>query len=289
MNCKPLQAGAGVAFKPQYFEALLADPQRLDFIEIHAENYFGAGGLLHAQMGALREHLPLSVHGVGLSLGGTQALDAGHLQRLAELCRRYEPVLVSEHLAWSSHAGVYLGDLLPIAYDRATLDRLVEHVDQLQCALQREVLIENPAACLRLAHSEMSEVEFLHSLSQHSGCGVLLDLNNLLISSHNCGGDPWEYLQQLPPERVGEVHLASHTRVELPDGESVLVDEHGSAVADATWQLYAEWVRHAGKCPTLVEWDRNLPTWSVLAAEADCVRSLQCVPFMPAITLDVPL
>lgn len=281
MNCKPLLAGAGVAFKPQYFEALLADPQRLDFIEVHAENYFGAGGLLHAQMRALREHLPLSVHGVGLSLGGAQALDAGHLQRLAELCRRYQPVLVSEHLAWSSHAGIYLGDLLPIAYDHATLDRLVEHVDQLQCVLQRQVLIENPAASLRLLPSEMSEVEFLASLSRRSGCGLLLDLNNLLISCHNCGEEPLAYLRQVPAERVGEVHLAGHSRVELSGGESVLVDEHGSQVADATWHLYAEWVRHAGQCPTLVEWDRNLPTWSVLAAEADCVRALQCVPFMP--------
>lgn len=289
MNSNPLRAGAGVAFKPQYFEALLADPQRLDFIEIHAENYFGSGGLLHAQMGLLREHLPLSVHGVGLSLGGAEPLDAGHLQRLVELCRRYQPDLVSEHLAWSSHAGAYLGDLLPIAYNRATLDRLVEHVDQLQSALQREVLIENPAAYLRLAQSDMSEVDFLRNLSQRSGCGLLLDLNNLLISSHNCGGNSWDYLQQLPPERVGEVHLAGHTRVELPGGDTVLVDEHGGPIADVTWQLYAEWVRHAGKCPTLVEWDRNQPSWSVLAAEADCVRSLQCEPFMPEVAVDWPL
>lgn len=274
-------AGAGVAFKPRYFEALLADPQRVDFIEIHAENYFGAGGLLHAQLGRLRQQLPLSVHGVGLSLGGSERLDSQHLQRLKELCGRYEPALVSEHLAWSSHAGEYLGDLLPLAYNRASLERVAGRVQHLQEYLGRQILIENPAAYLRLAESDMPEVEFIRQLCRRTGCGLLLDLNNLLVSCHNCGGDPSRYLAELPAERVGEVHLAGHARVALPRGE-LLLDEHGSAVADTTWSLYVEWLVLAGARPSLIEWDRQLPDWSVLAAEVDCARALQCNPYMPA-------
>lgn len=281
MNGEVLRAGAGLAFKAQYFQALRSDPQRLDFFEIHAENYFGAGGLPHAQLRALCELLPLSVHGVGLSLGGSPALDADHLQRLAALCRRYQPALVSEHLAWSRHAGAYLGDLLPLAYTPASLSRLVEHVEQLQEALGRKVLIENPASYLRLAHSEMGEAEFLRELCRRSGCGLLLDLTNLLVSCHNCGGEPWAYLQELPLQRVGEIHLAGHSHIRLHSGGELLLDEHGSAVADATWVLYAELLQRVGPRPTLVEWDRNLPTWTRLAAEADCVRALQCLPYMP--------
>lgn len=288
MNCRPLRSGAGVAFKPQHFDALLADPQRVDFFEIHAENYFGAGGLLHAQMQALREHLPLSIHGVGLSLGGAQELDGEHLRRLAALCQRYQPALVSEHLAWSSHAGHYLGDLLPIAYNLSTLKRLVEHVDQLQSALGRTVLIENPAAYLRLAGSEMSEVEFLRELTGRTGCGLLLDLNNLHVSCHNCGGDPQAYLRQLPQQRVAEVHLAGHSRVALANGGYLLLDEHSDVVADQVWQLFVEWLNYAGKCPALIEWDRHLPGWFELAAEVDCIRTLQAMPFMPATAQETP-
>lgn len=275
--CSPRLVGAGVAFKPMYFDALLGDPQRVDFIEIHAENYFGAGGVLHAQLAALREQMPLSVHGVGLSIGGSAALDKGHMQRLKHLCERYEPLLVSEHLAWSAHAGEYLGDLLPVAYHAQSLERVAAHVQQLQEVLGRQVLIENPATYLRLAESELTEAEFIRQLCQSTGCGILLDLNNLLISCHNCAGDPLKYLAELPSEQVLELHLAGHARVQHADRE-LLVDEHGSEIADATWGLYAQWLARAGARPCLIEWDRHLPSWSVLAAEVDCARALQCHP-----------
>lgn len=281
MSSLALRGGAGVAFKPVHFDSQLANPGRVDFIEVHAENYFGEGGLLHAQLAELRRHLPLSVHGVGLSLGGVDPLDADHLQRLRRLCERYEPQLISEHLAWSGHAGQYLGDLLPLAYNAATLQRVSSRIQQLQEALGRTVLIENPAVYLRLEESDMSEVEFLRQLCRDTDCGLLLDLNNLLVSCHNCGGSPESYLKALPTKRVGELHLAGHTRMPI-GGATLLIDDHASAVADDTWALYVQWLLLAGPRPSLIEWDRQLPAWSVLAAEVDCARALQCNPFMPA-------
>lgn len=270
-----------MAFKPQYFDVLLADTQRVDFIEIHAENYFGDGGVLHAQLRSLREQLPLSIHGVGLSLGGSLDIDRQHLQRLQRLCARYEPTLVSEHLAWSNHGSNYLADLLPVAYNVTTLNRVVTHVQQLQEALGRKVLIENPASYLRLEESDMSEADFLRQLCQQSGCDLLLDLNNLLVSCHNCSGDPQDFLARLPLERVAEIHLAGHSQLTLPSGECLLLDDHGSTIADATWELYVELLLRSEKRPTLIEWDNHLPSWDMLAAEVDCARALQCSPYMP--------
>src|SRR3989344_1861145 len=280
MSSLALRGGAGVAFRPVYFEALLANPGRVDFIEVHAENYFGEGGLLHAQLAELRMHLPLSVHGVGLSLGGVDPLDALHLQRLRRLCERYEPQLVSEHLAWSGNAGQYLGDLLPLAYNAPTLQRLSSRIQQVQEALGRTILIENPAVYLRLDESDMSEVEFLRQLCRDTDCGLLLDLNNLLVSCHNCGGSPDSYLKALPAERVAELHLAGSTRMPIGDG-TLLIDDHASAVADDTWALYVQWLLQAGPRPSPIEWDRELPVWGILAAEVDCARTLQQSPYMP--------
>lgn len=291
MNPSVLQAGAGVAFKPKHFEALLADTQRVDFVEIHAENYFGDGGLLHAQLLALRQHLPLSIHGVGLSLGGVDPLDLQHLRRLKRLCERYAPTLVSEHLAWCTHAGRYLGDLLPVPYNEATLQSVAARVHQVQETLSRQILIENPSAYLRLDasdinDSEMSESEFLRLLCERTDCGLLLDLNNLMVSCHNCGGDPVTYLRNLPVERVGEIHLAGHSRINRQSGDvlsDLLIDDHASAVADDTWDLYVEWLLHTCPRPTVIEWDRQVPGWAVLAAEVDCTRALQCNPYMPRV------
>lgn len=280
MYSHALRGGAGVGFKPVHFEALLANPGRVDFIEVHAENYFGEGGLLHAQLGELRHHLPLSIHGVGLSIGGVDPIDKGHLQRLHQLCDRYAPTFVSEHLAWSQHAGQYLGDLLPLAYNDATLSRVASRVQQVQEVLRRRILLENPAVYLRLKGSEMSEVEFLSRLCRMTGCGILLDLNNLVISCHNCGGSPVDYLQALPAENVEELHLAGHSRVQTDDLE-LLIDDHASAVSDSTWDLYVQWLLLAGPRPSLIEWDRELPAWNTLAAEVDCARALQQSPYMP--------
>lgn len=280
MHSDVLHAGAGVAFKPVHFEALIADIHRVDFIEIHAENYFGDGGLLHAQLTELRARLPLSIHGIGLSLGGSDALDRKHLQRLRDLCDRYAPALVSEHLAWCMQGGRYFGDLLPIAYNENTLRSVAARIQQVQDVLGRQILVENPSAYLRLADSDMSESEFLRLLCLHTGCGLLLDINNLIVSCHNGDGDPMAYLGNLPAARVGEIHLAGHTQVELA-GTAFLIDEHASAVADITWKLYVEWLLQAGAKPCVIEWDRQLPGWSTLAAEVDCARSLQCNPYMP--------
>lgn len=282
MPLNALESGAGVAFKPLYFEALMADPGRVDFIEIHAENYFGDGGLMHAQLTELRACLPLSIHGVGLSLGGTDALDSGHLQRLSRLCDRYAPALVSEHLAWTVHDGRYLGDLLPVAYHEGTLAAIAARVNQVQEVLGRQILIENPSTYLRLAESCMSETEFLGRLCDLTGCGILLDINNVIVSCHNLGTDPMDYLNGVPVEQVGEIHLAGHTRVSR-EGRALLIDEHASAVNDSTWQLYVAWLERAGAIPCLIEWDRQLPAWATLAAEVDCARALQCHPYMPAV------
>lgn len=267
-----LPMGAGVAFKPIHYEPLLADPSRVDFIEVHAENYFGDGGLMHAQLTALRNLLPLSIHGVGLSLGGVDPLDWQHLRRLKLLCERYDPALVSEHLAWSSHAGNYLSDLLPISYTQNTLREITERIQQVQECLGRQIFIENPSRYLSLVESEIDEAEFLSLLCERSGCGLLLDINNLIVSCRNCGGDPLGYINRLPIDRVGEIHLAGHSVIQRPGGEFA-IDDHASAVGDSTWVLYTEWLQVAGPKPSLIEWDREIPSWTTLAAEVDCARA----------------
>ncbi len=268
--------GAGVAFKAKHFEAMLDAPHAADFIEVHAENYLGAGGLPHAQLAALREKLPLSVHGVGLSLGGNAPLDLAHLQRIRALCERHAPALFSEHLAWSSHDGAYQADLLPISFDHQTLRRVIDHVDQLQNALQRQVLIENPALYLEFAPLDngMDEVNFLDELSRRSGCGLLLDIGNLLVSAHNCARDAFDYLTRFPIDRVGEIHLAGHSRQALNAQDWLLIDDHASPVAQNAWHLLREVIARGGRRPVLIEWDRNLPAWPVLAAEIATARSI---------------
>jgi uncharacterized protein (UPF0276 family) len=268
--------GAGVAFKAAHFEAILDAPHAVDFIEVHAENYLGAGGLPHAQLAALRAELPLSVHGVGLSLGGNAPLDHAHLQRICALCERYTPALFSEHLAWSSHDGAYQADLLPISFDRQTLQRVVDHVDQLQNALQRQVLIENPALYLEFAPFDngMDEVDFLDELSRRSGCGLLLDIGNLLVSAHNCARDATDYLARFPIDRVGEIHLAGHSRQALNAQDWLLIDDHATPVSQTAWRLLRQVIARGGPRPALIEWDRNLPAWPVLAAEVTAARSI---------------
>lgn len=271
----PLTRGAGVGFKPQHFEALFADTSRIDLLEIHAENYFGDGGLLHFQLERLHALLPLSIHGVGLSLGGAAPLNTQHLQQLKRLCERYPPALVSEHLAWAGDGHQFLGDLLPIAYTSATLARTVDHVAQLQDVLGRRVLIENPATYLTFSDSHLREAEFLAELSARSGCALLLDLNNLLVTCHNNGGTPEQYLRSLPLEDVGEIHLAGHSQRQLNNGRSLLIDDHGSAVSDHTWLLYQQLLGMIGPRPAIIEWDNDVPTWDVLLHEVAMARRPQ--------------
>lgn len=262
-----LPSRPGVGFKPDHFAAIRQGAGAVGFFEVHAENYMGAGGLPHAQLSALRADYPLSVHGVGLSIGGARGLDDAHLARLRKLCDRYEPESFSEHLAWSSHGAEYLNDLLPVPYTADTLALVCEHVDKVQEVLGRRMLLENPATYLQFEASTYAETEFLTEIARRTGCGLLLDVNNVFVSCTNHGSDPRDWLAAFPLDLVGEIHLGGHDAEELPSGP-LLIDSHGAPVADPVWALYAWVIAQAGPLPTLIEWDNDLPGWPVLAEEA---------------------
>ena len=273
-NISNLPAHAGVGFKPEHFRDILAAAQPIGFFEVHAENYMGAGGPPHAQLGALRERYALSVHGVGLSIGSMQPLDSDHLARLKVLCNRYKPESFSEHLAWSSHDGVYFNDLLPLPYTRQTLMRVAEHIDEVQTTLGRTMLLENPSNYIGIAESTIPEVDFLTEVAKRTGCGLLLDVNNVFVSAKNQGTDPLLYLEAFPLDRVREVHLGGHNE-ELDDaGGPLLIDTHASSVADAVWALFAHLIARTGPIPTLIEWDNNLPDWPTLRAQAIAAQNI---------------
>ena len=269
-----LPARAGVGFKPAHFREIIAAMQPIGFFEVHAKNFMGAGGPPHAQLRALRERYALSLHGVGLSIGSMQPLDRDHLARLKLLCDRYEPASFSEHLAWSSHGGVYLNDLLPLPYTLPTLARVAEHIDTVQTVLGRTMLLENPSSYVRLAKSVIPEVDFLAELSKRTGCELLLDINNVFVSSKNHGVDPLLYLQSFPFDRVKEIHLGGHDEEADDAGMPLLIDSHGSAVADAVWTLYAQVIGRTGALPTLIEWDNDVPDWPTLCAEAIAAQDI---------------
>jgi uncharacterized protein (UPF0276 family) len=256
----------GIGLRRPHVAELLATRPAVGWLEVHAENYFG-GGPAVAELERVRRDYPVSLHGVGLSLGGPDALDEQHLDRLAELSRRIEPALVSEHLSWSSAGGSYLNALLPLPYTAEALNLVAAHVDQVQSALGRRILIENPSSYLAFTDSDMGEAAFLAALAARTGCGILLDVNNVQVSAMNCGFDAGAYLAALPSRAIGEIHLAGHQRVEI-DGSTLLVDDHGSRVDAAVWGLYAQAVALHGPVPTLVEWDSNLPGLDVLVDEA---------------------
>ncbi|WP_300300535.1 DUF692 domain-containing protein [Ferrovibrio sp.] len=263
-----LPIATGTGFKPEHFAALRESPRSIGFIEVHAENYLGDGGLPHAMLADLRRDHALSLHGVGLSIGGEGALDAGHLRRLRALCDRYEPQSFSEHLAWSSHGGVYLNDLLPLPYTEATLKRVRDHVGQTQDVLGRRILLENPATYVSFGASTIPETEFLAEIAARCGCGLLLDVNNVYVACRNRGEDPADYLRRFPHQHVGEIHLAGHDATTDGHGAPLWIDHHGAPVADPVWALYDEALRLCGAVATLIEWDNDLPAWPVLAAEA---------------------
>ncbi|WP_407351745.1 DUF692 domain-containing protein [Luteimonas sp. R10] len=263
-----LPVRAGVGFKPRHFDALRADVAPPGFIEVHAENYMGAGGAPHAQLAALRERLPLSLHGVGLSVGGEDPPDPAHLDRLATLIARYRPEAFSEHLAWSTHHGRFFNDLLPLRYDARTLDRVCSHIDLVQGRLGMRMLLENPATYLEFEGSAYDEPGFLSAIVRRTGCGLLLDVNNVHVSCRNHGHDPLAYLAALPLRAVGEIHLAGHAEERDVDGDLLLIDNHGSPVADAVWALYARTLAMTGPIATLIEWDNHVPDYATLREEA---------------------
>jgi uncharacterized protein (UPF0276 family) len=268
LGASRLPACAGVGFKPAHLRDILAAPQPVGFFEIHAENYMGAGGAPHAQLSALRERYALSVHGVGLSIGSMRPLDHGHLARLKKLCDRYAPESFSEHLAWSSHGDIYLNDLLPLPYTRQTLARVIEHVDEVQTVLGRQLLLENPATYIRFVESTIPEVEFLTEISRRTGCGLLLDINNVFVSARNHATEPLPYLDSFPLVRVKEIHLGGHHEEADDAGAALLIDAHGSPISAEVWALYAHVIARTGAIATLIEWDNDVPDWPTLRAEA---------------------
>jgi uncharacterized protein (UPF0276 family) len=274
MRTSVLPPESGVGFKPQHFNDIREERQPLGFFEVHAENYMGAGGAPHAQLKTLRERYALSIHGVGLSIGSMQSLDREHLARLKSLCERYEPESFSEHLAWSTHDDAYFNDLLPLPYCEETLSRVVEHIDDVQTILRRQMLLENPSTYVQFAESTIPEVEFLREISERTGCGLLLDVNNVFVQAKNHGIDARSYLSAFPLERVGEVHLAGHDDHGDQAGGPLLIDAHGSPVAEPVWALYGEVVARTGPVATLIEWDNDVPTWPVLRAEAERASAL---------------
>jgi len=270
----PVPARAGIGLKPQHYRDILDSVPDLGFFEVHAENYMGAGGPPHRWLEAIRARYPLSLHGVAMSIGAARPLDDDHLARFRDLVRRYEPGLVSEHLAWSTHDTGFINDLLPLPYTAETLARVCEHVDALQAAIGRRVLIENPSTYVRFAESEMAEVDFLAQMVRRTGCGLLLDVNNVAVSAANHDFDAGSYLEAFPLAAVGQIHLAGHAVTVDGDGGPLLIDAHGSPVTGDVWALYADVVRRCGPLPTLIEWDNDVPSWPVLlgeAAQADAV------------------
>jgi len=258
----------GVGYKPQHFAAILADPAPVGWLEVHAENYMGAGGRPLAQLRRLAERFPISVHGVGLSIGGMAPLDADHLARLKTLCDQVQPASFSEHLAWSTHEATYLNDLLPLPYTAATLTVVCDHIDQVQARLGRRMLLENPSSYLAFAQAEMDEVTFLREVTRRTGCGLLLDVNNVYVSAVNLQTDAQAYLDAFPLDEVGEIHLGGHDSDVGDHGEPLLIDSHGTQVVDPVWALFAHTIARGGARPTLIEWDTDVPDWPVLAAEA---------------------
>ena len=266
----------GVGYKPQHFDDIMDDPGPVAWIEVHAENYMGDGGRPLAQLRALTEKFALSVHGVGLSIGGEGPLDKDHLARLRKLCDWAQPASFSEHLAWSTHGSEFLNDLLPLPYTQSTLTHVAHHIDQVQEVLGRQMLLENPSSYLVFAESDMSETDFLAELTNRTGCGLLLDVNNVFISSTNLGVSPQAYIDAYPTERVGELHVGGHDEDVDDDGAPLLIDSHGKPVVDPVWDLLAYTLEQTGPKPVLVEWDNDVPEWPVLRAEA--ARAAEALP-----------
>ena len=258
----------GVGYKPQHHAAILSDPGAVDWLEVHAENYMGDGGRPLAQLRAMAERFAISVHGVGLSIGGEGDLDRAHLSRLRHLCDWLKPQSFSEHLAWSTHGAEFLNDLLPLPYTAATLARVSAHVDEVQQALGRRMLLENPSSYLAFEDSTMSETDFLGEVAARSGCGLLLDVNNVFVSATNLGLSAQDYIAAFPLDLVGEIHLGGHDEDHDDTGAPLLIDSHARAVVDPVWALLDDVLARSGPRPVLIEWDNDVPDWPDLAAEA---------------------
>ena len=270
----PVAGLAGTSLKHEHLPSIFADDAQRGFFEVHAENYMGAGGPPHNALARIRSDYPVSLHGVCMSIGGPQPLDKIHLGRFKALVDRYEPALVSEHLAWSTHNTTYFNDLLPLPYTPATLARVADHIDQVQEMIGRPILLENPSTYVVFPQSTMSETEFIRKLVQRTGCGLLLDVNNVFVSATNHGYSALAYLAGFPLDHVGEIHLAGHAKQADDEGDLLLIDSHDGPVADAVWKLFEIVIGQCGPIPTLVEWDSAIPDWPILKAEAISAQSI---------------
>lgn len=268
MSEQLLPRRAGVGLKAAHYEPVIRDRPDVGWFEVHAENYMGAGGPAHYYLERIRRDYPLSIHGVGLSIGSDGSLDPGHLQRLKTVVDRYQPEAFSEHLAWSGHGGVFFNDLLPLPYTEESAARVSAHIDEVQQTLGRRMLLENPSTYVAFESSTMLETEFLNEVVARSGCGLLLDINNVFVSATNHDFPPLEYLDAFPLGHVAEIHLGGHAPDRDDAGRELLIDAHDRAVADAVWDLYANCIERTGALPTLIEWDNNVPEWPVLFDQA---------------------
>lgn len=268
IRCPGLPPKVGIGLKPQHFHDVLATRPDVGFFEVHAENYMVDGGPMHHWLGRIREHYPLSLHGVGLSLGGEAPPDEAHLDQLARLIDRYDPASFSEHLAWSTHGDIFFNDLLPVAYDEPTLARVCRHIDRVQERLGVRMLLENPSTYVEFERSTMDEATFLREVLRRTGCGLLLDVTNVHVSCTNHGRDAMDFLREMPLDSVGEVHIAGFARDQDAAGDALLIDSHGSAVAEVVWDLYAGVVDRLGAMPTLLERDNDVPALATLLAES---------------------
>ena len=263
-----LPARAGLGLKPEHYRDIMEEKPDVGFFEVHAENYMGAGGPPHRYLTTIAERYPLSLHGVGLSIGAARPLDKVHLARLKALVERYKPASFSEHLAWSTHDEGFLNDLLPLPYTEETLARVAGHVDEVQQALGRKMLLENPSTYVLFEDSTIDEIDFLWRVSERTGCGLLLDVNNVMVSSVNHRLDPFAYIDRFPAEKVGEIHLAGYDEATDSAGDRLLIDAHGRTVLDDVMALYRHTLARSGPVATLIEWDNNVPDFATLFAEA---------------------
>lgn len=270
----PVPATAGIGLKPQHYADIISGKPYIGWFEIHPENYMGDGGAPHHFLSRIRRDYALSLHGVGLSIGAARPLDKIHLGRLKALADRYQPGLFSEHLAWSTHENSFLNDLLPLPYTNETLDLVCDHVDEVQEVLGRRILIENPSTYLSFAADAMSETELLATLAKRTGCGLLLDVNNVFVSAHNNGFNPAEYIQSFPLHRVEEIHLAGHAETSDGADGSLLIDTHDREVRNEVWDLYRLVIAKRGATPTLIEWDNDVPDLLTLIGQAQAANCM---------------
>ncbi len=266
-SCSHLPVASGIGLRAAHHERVATERPGIAWLEVHTENFLG-GGATPALLESLRGEYAISLHGVGLSLGSAEGLDQDHLSRIAALVRRVEPAAVSDHLSWSVTGGVYFNDLLPVPYDEEALAAIARNVMRFQEAIGREVMVENPSTYLRHAQSDRAEPQFLAELCQRSGCGLLLDVNNVFVSAENHGDDARAYLAAIAPLPIGEIHLSGHHLRQIGN-RSIRIDDHGSPVSDQVWALYEQALALIGPRPTLVEWDSALPPLETLLAEAD--------------------